>query len=277
MSQYWNGAVSEKRLENRIAIVTGAAGARGMGRSAALRLAREGAAVAVLDLVPDEKARIPLENLAEDIRGLGVRALALGCDVTNDDEVVACVEKVAGTLGGVDVLFNNAGVGTVGLCEDTPIETYDQMYRVNVRGTVSFTKAVIAHMKQRGGGTIINNASIGGLYGDAHYSAYDASKFAVVGFTKAVALELGRHHIRVNAVCPGIIDTDMGQRIPEYFAAVEGKSVAEVREAMNGSPALRRWGHVDEVSAAVAFLASDDASYVTGVALPVAGGLPPAL
>ncbi len=266
-----------RSLKNRVAIVTGASSPYGMGRAAALRLAREGAQVAVVDLVTDGAGRRALDKVAAEIEALGVGSMALACDVGEADQVAHCVAQVIGELGGVDILFNNAGVGAAGLCEETPLETFDRMYRVNTRGTIAFTKQVIVTMKQRGGGSIINNASIGGLYGDAHFSAYDASKFAVVGFTRAVALELGRYNIRVNAICPGLVDTEMGQTMLGYFAELSGDTPQAVRADMTNSVALGRWGKVEEIAAVVAFLAGDEASYITGIAMPVAGGYPPAL
>ena len=203
--------------------------------------------------------------------------MAIAVDVTDEKQIEHCVRQVADTLGGIDILFNNAGIGHIQPFEETDLSIFDRIYQINLRGTVAFMQAVIPSMKQSGGGVIINNASIGGLYATPLFSAYEASKFGVVGLTKSVALELGTSGIRVNAICPGQIDTEMGDLIPAYFAGQQGCSTEEMRAQMADEVALRTWASPEQVASVVAFLASEESSYITGVALPVAGGFPKSL
>jgi NAD(P)-dependent dehydrogenase (short-subunit alcohol dehydrogenase family) len=259
------------KLKDKVAIVTGAGSHRGMGYATAMCFAKAGANVVITDL------EVELERLnvtAEKIKSKGVQSMVMAVDVTDEKQIENCVQQVVKRFGGVDILFNNAGIAQICLFEDTDLSVFDRNYQINLRGTVAFMQAVIPSMKQRGGGVIINNASIGGLYATAQFSAYEASKFAVVGLTKSVALELGASGIRVNAICPGQIDTEMGDQIPAYFAQQEGCSVDEMRKAMTDDVALKSWASPDQVATVVTFLASDDADYITGVALPVAGGFP---
>ena len=218
-----------------------------------------------------------LPRIVRLVASQGVKSLAVATDVRDERQIENCVQQVVESFGGIDILFNNAGIGHIQQFEETNLSIFDRMYRINLRGTVAFMQAVIPSMKQRGGGVIVNNASIGGLYASAHFSAYETSKFAVVGLTKAVALELGESNIRVNAVCPGLIDTEMGDLMPAYFARQEECSVDDMRIKMAEEVALKRWGSPEQVANVVAFLASDDADYITGVALPIAGGFPKSL
>ncbi|MBW2369185.1 MAG: SDR family oxidoreductase [Deltaproteobacteria bacterium] len=261
-------------LRGKVAIVTGASSPRGMGYAAAIKLARKGADVIVTDVAA---AGPRLNEAAAAIEAEGVRSKPVIVDVTDEAQVQACVDQVVETFGGIDILFNNAGVGQLGLFEDTDLAVWDLNYQVNVRGVVAFIKSVVPAMKKRGGGAIVNNASIGGLYADMECSAYNSSKFAVVGLTKALALELGQYNIRVNAVCPGFVDTEMGDRIPTYFAEKEGCTPEEMREAFTQMIALGVYAKPDQVADAVVFLAGEESGYITGVALPVAGGYPQAL
>lgn len=262
------------KLKDKVAIVTGAASPRGMGYATALKFAEEGANVVVADLASDLER---LEKTAATIQRERVKSMAIAVDVTDEKQIEHCVRQVVDTFGGIDILFNNAGIGHIQPFEETDLSIFDRNYQINLRGTVAFMQAVIPSMKQRGGGVIINNASIGGLYATPLFSAYEASKFGVIGLTKSVALELGISGIRVNAICPGQIDTEMGDLIPAYFAKQEGCSVEDMRAMMAGEVALKNWASPDQVAGVVVFLASDDADYITGVALPVAGGFPKSL
>ncbi len=262
------------KLKDKVAIVTGAASSRGMGYATALKFAEEGANVVVTDLASDLER---LEKTAATIQRERVKSMAIAVDVTDEKQIEHCVRQVVDTFGGIDILFNNAGVGHIQPFEETDLSVFDRNYRVNLRGTIAFMQAVIPSMKQRGGGVIINNASIGGLYATPLFSAYEASKFGVVGLTKSVALELGISGIRVNAICPGQIDTEMGDLIPAYFAEQQGCSTEEMRVQMADDVALKAWASPEQVASVVAFLASDESSYITGVALPIAGGFPKSL
>jgi NAD(P)-dependent dehydrogenase (short-subunit alcohol dehydrogenase family) len=262
------------KLKDKVAIVTGAASPRGMGYATALKFAEEGANVVVTDLASNLER---LEKTAATLQSERIESMAIAVDVTDEKQIEHCVRQVADTLGGIDILFNNAGIGHIQPFEETDLSIFDRIYQINLRGTVAFMQAVIPSMKQSGGGVIINNASIGGLYATPLFSAYEASKFGVVGLTKSVALELGTSGIRVNAICPGQIDTEMGDLIPAYFAGQQGCSTEEMRAQMADEVALRTWASPEQVASVVAFLASEESSYITGVALPVAGGFPKSL
>ena len=277
-----------KPLDEKIAIVTGAGRPRGIGRAAAFALARRGAHVVVTDIararkdleiegmhrVGDDFAA--LEVLAKEIEALGVRALPMAVDVTDRAEIDACIERTREELGGVDVLFNNAGAATgVGPFLEMTAQQWDLSYEVNVRGTAWFCQAAIPAMIERGGGSIVNNASMAGLGAVPQMAGYTATKFAVVGITKAVAAEFGDQGIRCNAVCPGLVDTLMGQSEVKLFAGGGNEDAA--RERLTRGVALGRWAEPEEVADAVAWLAGPEASYLSGVALPVAGGMSPGL
>ena len=261
-------------LQDKVIIVTGAGSPRGMGHAAALKLAEYGARVVVSDL---EQCRGNLDELVDKIAALGRRSLALTCDVTDDAAIRLFTDRVMGEFGRIDGLFNNAGHGSMSLFMQTDLGEYDRMYAINTRSIAAFMQAVIPHMKASGGGAIVNNASLGGIYASAHFSAYETSKFALVGLSKSVALEVGADHIRVNLVCPGAIETDMGSKMPAYFAGQAGTTTEQAYEAIARDAALGRWGRPEEVAEVVAFLLSDLSSYMTGAAVPVSGGSPQAL
>ena len=261
-------------LQDKVIIVTGAGSPRGMGHAAALKVAEYGAHVAVSDLAHAESR---LDELVDRVGVMGRRALALTCDVTDDDAIRACINGVMGEFGRIDGLFNNAGYGNMSLFLHTDLEEYDRMFAINTRSIASFMQAVIPHMKAAGGGAIVNNASLGGIYANAHLSAYETSKFALVGLSKSVALEVGADNIRVNLVCPGAIDTEMGAKMPVYYAEHTGVSEEQSYKAIAKDAALGRWGRPEEVAEVVAFLLSDLSSYMTGAAVPVSGGSPQSL
>jgi len=274
-------------LESKVAIVTGAGQARGIGRAAALKLASQGAAVVVTDIcrprkdleieavgltVGDDIAA--LESLVAEMEASGGRGMALALDVTDTDQVRACVERVCETFGGVDILFNNAGVGVgAGPFLDLPAQNWDLSWQVHVKGMVELMRAVIPSMKSRGGGSIINTASLFGLGAIPGYAAYVTTKFAVVGLTKAVAAEFGPDNIRCNAICPGNILTDMGEAELNFIALQHGIDRAQALQLYSESAALRRPGQPQEVGDLVAFLAGPDSAFITGAALPIAGGM----
>lgn len=276
-----------KLLEGKVAIVTGAGRAKGMGRASALKLAGQGARVVVTDVARERKDLMiegllgigddfsALERLVAEIEALGSKAKAMAVDVTDTDQVQACVEKTCETFGGVDILFNNAGTAVgVGSFMDISSENWDLSWQVNVKGMVAFCKAVIPSMMERGGGSIINNASMAGLGAEAGYGAYTVTKFAVVGLTKVIAAEFGRQNIRCNAICPGMILTDMGEEEIRFISMEKGISMEEARQFFGEVAAMGRAGQPEEVADVVAYLAGPRSGFLTGVALPVAGGLP---
>jgi 3-oxoacyl-[acyl-carrier protein] reductase len=226
-----------KLLEGKVAIVTGAGRPKGMGRASALKLAEQGASVVVTDLarkrtdlmieglleIGDEFAA--LEQLVSEIEALGSRGLALAVDVTDTGQIQNCVDRTCAAFGGIDILFNNAGTAIgVGSFLDILSEKWDLSWQVNVKGMVEFCRAVIPRMIERGGGSIINNASMAGLGAARGYGAYIVTKFAVVGLTKLVAAEFGPRNIRCNATCPGAILTDMGEEEITFIAMENGIS-----------------------------------------------------
>jgi 3-oxoacyl-[acyl-carrier protein] reductase len=262
-------------LEGKVAIVTGAGLPKGMGSAAARELAKNGAKVVVTDL---EANLSGLEKLVKEIEALGSKGIAITVDVTNSKEIEDCVKKTTEVFGGVDILFNNAGVG-VGTGPFLEISEFhwDLSMKVNVIGMASFCKAVIPEMLKREGGSIINNSSNFGLGSVSGYSAYSASKFAAVGLTKSIAAEFGDRNIRCNAICPGNIYTDMGEVEVKMVAKRDGISDEDAKTFLSQDVAMKRYGKAEEVAETVAFLASDKSSYITGIALQIHGGQSPGL
>jgi NAD(P)-dependent dehydrogenase (short-subunit alcohol dehydrogenase family) len=261
-----------------------------MGRATALELAEQGASIVVTDLarkreelmiegflgIGDEPAA--LEKLVSEIEALGSKGLAMAVDVTDTTQIQACVEKACETFGGVDILFNNAGTAIgVGPFLDTLSENWDLSWQVNVKGMVEFCRAVIPKMVERGGGSIINNASMAGLGAEAGYGAYVVTKFAVVGLTKLLAAEFGDRNVRCNAICPGSILTDMGEEEITFIAMERGIDRDQAAKVFDEMAALGRAAQPEEVADVVAYLAGPRSGYLTGVALPVAGGMRPGL
>ena len=245
------------RLADRTALVTG--GASGIGAATCRRLAAEGARVAVSDLDADGARAVADE----------IDSAAYELDVRSDDSIRAAVEAAEQALGPIDVLVNNAGYDEWGWFTDTDGALWDRVLAVNLRGVIAVTHAVLPGMQERRRGRIVNTASEAGRVGSSGSAAYSAAKAGVIGFTKTIAIENGRYGITSNAVAPGPIETPLLMAAPEQLGDVGRKLV----ETMVGSTNLRRLGQPDEVAAAIAFLASDDASYITGQALGVSGGL----
>jgi len=241
------------RLEGRIALVTG--GASGIGAATARRLAAEGARVAVAD-VNEAGAR----SVASEIDGTAVRM-----DVTDVESVRAGVAAV----GDVDVLVNNAGTDRFSFFVNTDAELWDFVLAVNLRGTIAVTHAVLDGMQKRGRGAIVNVASEAGRVGSQGSVVYSAAKGGVIAFTRAVARESSRFGVRVNAVAPGPIDTPLLNAAPEEL----GEIGERLKAGMIAATSMRRIGRPEEVAAAIAFLACDDASFVTGQTINVSGGL----
>lgn len=267
-------------LSGKTALVTGAAGAQGLGRAIAMRLANEGADLIVNDLPESEGGRSGLTELAREIESLGRRALPLYADVTQAAQVEQMVEQAISHFGKIDILVNNAGapagrdrVPVVELEE----EAFDLVQQVNVKGTFLCCRAVARRMLQRGGGgAIINISSTAGKYGVAQFAAYCASKFAVRGFTQALARELAPQNITVYAICPGLLATE---RIDDMAAALApaGVDEADQRAAMIAnsidSVPLGRMLETEDIAKVAAFLASDESDFMTGASLTVDGGI----
>ena len=248
------------RLAGRVALVTG--GAAGIGRAIADRFAAEGASVLVADVHADGAAAA-----ADAIRARGGRAESVVADVSREDDVRAMVAAAGTRFGGLDVLVNNAGVGGFVPFERLEPAEWDRILGVNLRATYLVCRAAVSHLRERKGAAIVNLASQSGLQGQAMNEAYCASKAGVILFTRSLARELAPAGIRVNCLCPGGTDTAMLRAFTANAASPE-KALTDLASR---SP-MGRFARPDEIAAAALFLASDDASYVTGVALPVDGG-----
>lgn len=270
-------------FEGKVAIVTGAASQRGIGHSCALRLAKEGASVVVVDLeVPIQRFLEEqrdtewngLSSVVEEIERLGHQAMAVSADTSDWSQVNLMAEKALERFGRIDILVNNAAVNQ----EPVPVvdleeAVWDRVMAVNVKGVFLCSKRIAREMIQQRGGSIINMGSIAGRRGVANLGAYCSSKFAVVAITQVLALELAPYGIRVNAVYPGWVDTDMNVDLARKEAEEWGvrKQEANRRLAEQVIP-LKRMARPDEIASVVTFLASDESSYLTGQGVNVTGG-----
>jgi 3alpha(or 20beta)-hydroxysteroid dehydrogenase len=244
------------RFSGKVVLITGGAG--GIGRAAAVRFASEGARVVLVDL-----AAAALAESVAAVEKVAGEVLAMEADVTRFADVERYAEAAIARFGAIDVFFNNAGVlGAVKPLVEYPEETFDRVLAVNVKAVWLGMKAVAPRMRAAHGGAIVNTASIAGLRGSPNIIAYTASKHAVVGMTRAASLELARHGIRVNAVCPAPIETPMARQLETEVR----------RERLTATIPMRRYGTPEEVAALVAFLASADAAYITGAIYAVDGG-----
>ncbi|MGH8417946.1 MAG: SDR family NAD(P)-dependent oxidoreductase [Pseudomonas sp.] len=249
--------VAPQTLTGKVALVTGASS--GIGRATALELARRGAKV-----VASARRQSELEALVADIKEAGYEATAVVADINVEQDVIDLVAKTISTYGRIDIAFNNAGTeGAFSPFIEQTNETYDTIFNANVRGVFWSMKHEAKAMLAQGGGTIINNASMGGVIGFANAGLYIASKHAVLGLTKTASIELFKQGVRVNAVNPGIIDTPFQDRI---WPSTEAK------DAFAASTVPGRAGSAAEIATVVAFLASDDASFVSGHGLLIDGG-----
>jgi NAD(P)-dependent dehydrogenase (short-subunit alcohol dehydrogenase family) len=243
---------------DRVAIVTGAGS--GMGLATAQAFAESGAAVVLADR--DEQT---LRTATAELTSAGHQALGVVCDVSDEEQVAALVERAVATFGRLDFAFNNAGIQAPPTdAADEPAETFDRVNGVNLRGVWACMKHELRPMREQGNGAIVNCSSLGGLVGLPGRGAYHASKHGVIGLTKSAALEYAPRGIRINAICPGTIETPM---VDEMLA----KGELDMDEAVAAQP-IARLGRADEMAAAVLWLCSPGASFVVGVALPVDGG-----
>jgi 3-oxoacyl-[acyl-carrier protein] reductase len=266
-------------LSGRVAFVTG--GSRGLGRADALTLARAGADVVIADLLVESdlseetdaygplaqvartQGLVHTEATAEEIRTMGRRSLAVRCDVTDRDQVAAAVAKTVEELGSVDILVNNAGtLDHVGQFPDQSPQLWERDLRVNLTGAFNCGQAVWPHMKERKWGRIVNMASVAGTLGGFGQASYSTTKAGILGLTKTLAMEGGRHGITANAVVPGIIGS-------EAFHMAN----ASMNERIANRTVFKRPGEPQDIANAIAWLCSDLASYVTGIELNVSGGV----
>jgi NAD(P)-dependent dehydrogenase (short-subunit alcohol dehydrogenase family) len=246
------------RLEGKVALVTGAAS--GIGRATAIRLASEGATVACLDLALDG-----CKATAADIENTGGTATARSCDVSAPDDVGAAVEAAAADHGRIDVVCNIAGIGRFANSHEVSVEEWQRIIGVNLTGTFLMCRAALPHLLE-GGGAIVNTASNAGLQGVPYSAAYCASKGGVVQLTRSLAWEYIRRGVRVNAIAPGGVDTPIQKDFTELPEGASYKDLARIMSPMgNAQP--------EEVASLFAYLASDEARYVTGAIMSIDGGL----
>jgi hypothetical protein len=251
------------RLAGRIAVVTGAG--TGIGRAIALRFAQEGAR-----LVLAGRRAAPLEAVARETAGLPIVT-----DVANEESVAQLFAACGARVGAPDILINNAGVtGPVAAAADLDMRDWDECVAINIRGVILCLKHAIRAMREAGKrGAIVNMSSLMGLKGYPQRSAYTATKFAVIGITQAVAQEVGRDGIRVNALCPGAVNGELMERVIAARARSEGRDPAEIiQRNYTDMAALRRWVEPEEVAAAALFLCTDDSSATTGESIKVDAG-----
>ncbi|MCX6463184.1 MAG: glucose 1-dehydrogenase [Pseudonocardiales bacterium] len=248
------------RLAGKVALITGAGS--GIGRAAALRFAAEGAAVAVLDVAADAAAAT-----AAQVGERGGRAVAVTADVSVAAQVTAAVAEAAAALGRIDVLYNNAGVGSSGSVADATEDDWHRAVAVNATGTFLVSRAVLAHMD---GGSIVNQGSVAALVGVPAFAAYCAAKGAVVALTRSMAVDLAPRGVRVNVICPGTVYTPLME--PMLRARGDGDLAAGLARTVVKYP-IGRLGTPEEIAAVALFLASDEASFLTGSVVTPDGGM----
>ncbi len=269
-------------LDGKTALITGASAPKGIGRAIALRLARDGAAVVVTDLggAIELDGHIHsrtdlLDQLVSEIEGSGGRAKSLQLDVTSVTDIDACFTTILSTFDRLDILVNNAGSlsGSDNFLSTTP-DQWRISFDVNLLGPMMLAQAAIPHMRDQGGGRIINIGSTGSLGAEPGFGAYTAMKHGLVGLTKTIAAEFGEYGVLCNTVCPGFIATDMHTAANTRLAQENSISVSEMKQRRYANVAVRDAGLPEDVANAVAYLAGPQANYVTGINLPVTGGVP---
>lgn len=253
-------------LPDKIAIVTGAS--KGIGGAIALRLAKEGTNIVIADVDTNEG-----EKVAQMIREMGRECLVVKCDVRNSQEVEEMVKKTIQKFARIDILVNNAGVSSMAPMIDLEEKDWDFNMDINAKGQFLCSRAVAKHMIKQRSGKIINNASLAAKRGARFLAHYSASKFAVLGLTYTMAIELAPYNITVNAVCPGIVETDMIRREWKWEGDLRGMTPDEVRDEVLSEILLGRLCQPEDVAGVVAFLASKDADYLTGQSININGGM----
>lgn len=264
-------------LAGQVALITGASAPRGIGRAIAVRLAQDGAHVVVTDTegpVEIEGKTLQRSDLLDQL-ATQIGGLAVTLDVTKSDQIAGCIETVHQALGPVDILVNNAGslAGSDSFLSTTPAQ-WQASFAVNLLGPMQLAQAVIPAMQAKGGGRIINIGSTGSLGAEPGFGAYTAMKHGLVGLSKTLAAEFGPDGILCNTVCPGYIATDMHMAANTRLSQEQGVSLDEMKRRRYADVALRDAGTPEDVAEAVAYLAGPAGRYVTGINLPVTGGVP---
>jgi len=250
-----------QRLNGKNAVITGASS--GIGRATAVLFAREGANLVLADINESN-----LHQVEKEIKGLGGNVIVRKTDVSSEEDIKSLIRLGLEKFTSIDIIVNNAGIsGGLDVLEEQKQEEWQRIYEINVMGPVYATKHIIAHMKERRKGSIINIASVAGIMSGAGGNAYSASKAALINFTKTSACEVGAYNVRINAICPGLIETAMTQPFFDWARSTGKESqVGKYCE-------LRRAARPEEVAWAIVFLASDESSYITGQAIAVDGGI----
>lgn len=252
-----------KRLGGRVAMVTG--GARGIGLGIAKRFVEEGAKVALVDLNED--------GACTAAEGIGANAIGIGCDVASVDSVANAVSKICDQWKKIDIVINCAGYSKILPIEQTTDEIWDRTISINLTGAFYVCRAVIPQMKEQRWGRIVNLSSQSGKKGNSAYTAYCASKFGVIGLTQALAQELAEYGITANAICPGVVFTEMwGPEQVNAYASKRHMRSEDVKDYLVGKIPMKRAATVEDVAGVAEFLASDDAGYLTGQSYNVTGG-----
>jgi meso-butanediol dehydrogenase/(S,S)-butanediol dehydrogenase/diacetyl reductase len=258
---------AEPAVAGQVAIITG--GGQGIGRAIALRLARDGMDIVIADRQADRA-----EAVAEEVRAAGRRALALDTDVASADGRRQMLDGTLAAFGRLDVLVNNAAVQRAALPRDVTEEHWDTLMNVNARAVFFCCQLALEQMVAQGSGRIVNMASIAGkLASTIYHPVYNISKAAVIAMTKTLALAHAADGVRINAVCPGVVDTPMQEVVDREFARVTGRPAAEIRAERVGRIPMGRIEQPEEVAALVSFLVGPDAGYITGEAFNVSGGI----
>lgn len=250
------------RLSNKVALVTG--GGTGIGAATARIMAKQGACVAVTG-----RRAEPINTVAKSIEGAGGQALSLPGSVTAEEDCRHAVDETIKRFGRLNILVNNAGTSTVGTAIETTLDDWHRVIETNLTGIYLMCRVALPHIIDAGGGTIVNISSVSGIRGNSKRAAYNASKGAVCNLTKNLAVDFGSQGVRVNAVLPGLVETDM----PRYYMTLDGRRWEDVVAAALPKYPLRKIGRPEDIANCVLYLASDEAAWVTGQLIAVDGGL----
>ncbi|MEK3935671.1 SDR family NAD(P)-dependent oxidoreductase [Sporosarcina sp. FSL W7-1349] len=248
------------RLQNKVVVITGAA--QGIGKFAALKCGKEGAKLVISD-ANEEKLKLTKQELEES----DIEVEAVVCDVTSEQEIASLYEKAIERFGGITTVVNNAGIFLNNTVETMQVDDFEKISNVNIKSVMLSTKYAAPYLKKTEGASIVNLASISGLIGTKNHNLYIMTKHAVVGITRSSAVELAEFGVRVNAVCPGLTDTNMAQQLIDGDGGGE-----EIRNLYENAYPLGRLGKPEEIANTIAFLASDEASFISGAMIPVDGG-----